>query len=395
MVKSLKPMLTFLLLFILFLLVPDFYIWRTFIRLRTPRLWQWLYWLPTLITWAAIIGWAVGGHAEWMLRLFSILLLCLALPKLLFALCVLIGRGVGLAFPSAVRIGKTAGVIAALISCGIGVYGFTLGWKQLRVVETSLTLPDLPAAFDGYRIVQISDLHIGTYGQDTTFVHRLIQQVRTLHPDLIVFTGDLVNSAPEELDGYQPLLSTLHAPDGVLSVLGNHDYCTYRRYDTPNGADQKLEELKERERAMGWDLMLNENRIIRRGTDSMVILGMENCSRPPFPSHGSLPDATRGISPDAFQILLTHDPSVWRREIVGSTPIRLMLAGHTHAMQFKIGRFTPIQWSYPEWGGLYREGNQYLYISLGAGGTVPFRFGAWPEINLITLHKSTAPHSGQ
>lgn len=380
-------MLIFLLLFILFLLLPDFYIWYTQVRRQMPRLWRWLYWLPTLVTWAAIIGWAVGGHAEWMLRLFSILLLCIAVPKLVFAIIALLGRAAGLLLPQARRVGKMIGAVAALAACGIGVYGFTLGWKQLQVVETTLTLPDLPDAFDGYRIVQISDLHIGTFGQDTAYVRNLIRQAHALHPDLIVFTGDLINSAPEELDGYDRLLSKLHAPDGVLSVLGNHDYCTYRRYDTPNGADLKLEELKQRERELGWDLMLNEHRILRRGTDSLVILGVENSSRPPFPSHGKLSDAVQGVSPDSFQILLSHDPSQWRREIVGATSIRLMLSGHTHAMQFKMGGFSPVRWTYPEWGGLYHEGDQYLYISLGAGGTVPFRFGAWPEINVITLRK--------
>ena len=208
-----------------------------------------------------------------------------------------------------------------------------------------------------------------------------------MRPDLIVFTGDLVNSAPSELDPFGEVLSRLEAPDGVFSVLGNHDYCEYNRYETSDGAARNLALLKQRERQFGWRLLLNEHRLIRRDRACIALVGVENDSRPPFPSRGDLKRAMDGLPEGMFKVLLSHDPTHWRREVLPTTDIQLTLSGHTHAMQLKIGGFSPSAWSYPEWGGLYREGERILLVSLGVGGTVPFRLGAWPEINAITLER--------
>ena len=259
--------------------------------------------------------------------------------------------------------GHAAGILAAAVVCVAFFYGFTRGWKRLETKEIEIASADLPTAFDGYRIVQLSDLHVGTFGSDTTYLRQLVEQVNALHPDMIVFTGDLVNDSAEELDPYLEILPRLSAPDGVFSILGNHDYCTYRRYDTADGAARNLAEVKCR------------------------LIGVENDGRPPFPSRGDLPRAMREVPENAFKILLSHDPTHWRREVLPRTDIQLMLAGHTHAMQLMIGDFSPAGWSYPEWGGIYRENGQTLFVSIGAGGTVPFRFGAWPEIDVITLRR--------
>lgn len=381
-------MILFLVVFILLLLLPDLYIWFAFVRETAPACWSTAYWLPTALAFAAAGAWVAGCHQEWLIKLFFGLLLCIAVPKLLFTVISLAGRGIGSFVPYASTVGNITGIVVGAATCAAFVYGFTHGWKRLEVKEVALASSRLPAAFDGYRIVQLSDLHLGTFGSDTGFVRELVGRVNALQPDMIVFTGDLVNNSPGELDPFLEILPQLKAPDGVFSILGNHDYCTYRHYDTADGAARSLAELKRLQRSFGWNLLLNGNRMIRRGPDSIVLIGVENDGRPPFPSRGDLTEATEGIPDDAFKILLSHDPSHWRREVLPATDIDLTLSGHTHAMQLMIGGFSPARWSYPEWGGLYRHGEQTLYVSLGAGGTVPFRFGAWPEINVITLHKT-------
>lgn len=381
-------MLFFLVIFVLLLLLPDLYIWFSFVRGAAPLIWSAAYWLPSALALTAMGLWMAGHHPEWLMKLFFGLLLCVAVPKLFFTVVSLVGRGVGLLVPYASTVGNITGIAVAAITCVAFFYGFTRGWKRLEVKETTFASASIPEAFDGYRIVQLSDLHIGTFGSDTTFIRELVERVNALRPDLIVFTGDLVNDSPVELDPYMEILPQLKAPDGVYSILGNHDYCTYRRYDTADGAVRSLAELKRRQSEFGWNLLLNENRTIRREADSIALIGVENDGRPPFPSRGDLTAAMKGVPEDAFKILLSHDPTHWRREVIPTTDIDLTLSGHTHAMQLMIGGFSPARWSYPEWGGFYRDGGQTLHVSLGAGGTVPFRFGAWPEINVITLQKT-------
>ena len=377
----------FIVLAILILTLPDLYIWFSFVRGNVGLVWKILYWVPLLAT-LMCIGFALMGvHQPLLLKLFFMLLLCIAIPKLLFTVVSLAGRGVGLLLPAAAKIGNWTGVAVSFVSIGIFIYGLTSGWKELVTKEITETSADVPEAFNGYRLVQLSDIHIGTFIGNEEFVQRLVKEVNDLHPDLIVFTGDLVNSSADELDNFMEILPQLRAKDGVYSILGNHDYCEYHHYDTPDGARSNLREVIRRERGFGWDVLLNEHRFIHRGTDSIAIIGVENEGKPPFPSFADLPKAMKGVSDDVYKILLSHDPSHWRREVLPETDIQLTLSGHTHAMQLMIGNFSPAQWAYREWGGAYQEDKHMLYVSLGIGGTVPFRFGAWPEINVITLKR--------
>lgn len=384
-------MTLFLILFLLLLLLPDLYIWFVFVRGVAGGGWTILYWTPTVLALVALGCWLGGVWQEGTVRLFVGLLMCIAAPKAVFSLCSLAGRGIGLLVPHAGRVGTVVGIVAAVGVCVASYYGFARGWKRLELQETSIVSEEVPAAFDGYRIVQLSDLHVGTYGSDTTYLQRLVDRVDGLRPDLIVFTGDLVNTSADELEPFLGVLSRLQAPDGVYSVLGNHDYCIYRRFDRPDEAARDRAVLIDRERAMGWDLLLNEHRILRRGADSIALIGVENDGRSPFTSRGDLPRAMRSLPEGVFKILLSHDPSHWRREVLPASDIQLTLSGHTHAMQLKLGDFSPSRWSYPEWGGLYREGEQQLFVSLGVGGSVPFRFGAWPEIDLLVLRCANRP----
>ena len=265
------------------------------------------------------------------------------------------------------------------------IYGCTSGLKKLVVHEHTLTFSNLPQEFDGYRIVQISDLHVGTYGKDTSFVSRVVGEVMAQKPDLIVYTGDLVNSNANEVEPFISLLSSLSSPDGVLSIFGNHDYCYYNHHHQMEAIRREQEALKANERKLGWQLLLNEHRVIERDSSQIAIVGVENVGKPPFPHYGDITKAMNGLKDSTFVILLSHDPSHWRMEVLPDTDIPLTLSGHTHAMQFRIGRLTPVVMRYPEWGGLYEENGQQLFVSTGIGGGIPFRFGAWPEICVLTL----------
>ena len=235
------------------------------------------------------------------------------------------------------------------------VYGFIFGWRRIVVRRAECFSPLLPKAFDGYRVLQLSDIHIGTFLQNQKFIHRLVDCVNAQKPDIIVFTGDLVNVSANEVIPFMKTLNKMHAADGIFSVMGNHDYCEY-------GEDKSV-----------GNIIRNQN----------ILQYMEE----KIGNYGDLKRAMEGLEKGTFKILLSHDPSHWRRGVLHQTDIALTLSGHTHAGQVKIGKFSPAKWAYNEWGGKYTEGGSMLYVSLGIGGTVPFRFGAWPEINVITLRR--------
>ena len=368
-------------LFVLFIDVVIF--------LRFQQVWPlWLcivWWLPTIVTAFLLIR----GKYWFSTRRYTMvmaLLLCVAFPKMLFVVCSWVGDLLGHVWPAVADIGIHISAVVAAIAFSITTYGFLWGWKRMKVRRLDLSFAQLPEAFDNYRIVQISDLHLGTLGKDTDFIKRVIARVNDLQPDAIAFTGDLINTSPDEATPFIEHLSRLKAKDGVFSIFGNHDYAPYSKRLPPRREDIKRP-LKEPELSMGWHLLLNAHHFIHRGEERIAIVGVENIGRPPFPRIGSLEDAIVGLPDDVFSILLSHDPSHWKREVVPTTDIPLMLSGHTHAGQIKIGRWSPAKWMYKEWTGLYHEGNQYLYVSQGTGARVPVRIGTVAEITLFCLHR--------
>lgn len=306
-------------------------------------------------------------------------------PTLLFDLFSTAGRWLAsaIAFMSATGLTiLTAIGIAAVIA---GVYGLIAGWKHVVVKEREIAFDTLPPSYDGYRIVQLSDLHIGTYRFDPRVVDRIVERVNALNPDLIVFTGDLVNRSPDELEPFIPALSRLTARDGVISIMGNHDYCVYGNFKTQRERVEAIHRLQSMQRdSLGWRLLLNENMTIGRDGQRIAIAGVENAGKG-FVDHADLRRAMRNVDPEMFTIMLSHDPCHWRNEILPDTEIPLTLSGHTHAMQFRLGPLSPSRLLYKEWNGLYRDGNRLLHVNPGTGSNVPFRLGAWPEINLLTL----------
>lgn len=259
-----------------------------------------------------------------------------------------------------------------------------------QINEITIEFADLPKEFDGYKIVQFSDFHVGTYGSDTAFVSEVVDVMNGLGADAIVFTGDIVNRRTDELLPFVEPLSRLHAPDGVYSILGNHDYGDYSTWKSPEEKADNLRLMRTLQKNMGWRLLDNSTAYLRSGGDSIALIGVENWGEPPFKTYGDLDKAYPVQSDSVFKILLTHNPMHWVNTIADndSVNIDLALSGHTHAMQMQIGGWSPSKWRYPTWGGLYSDkaGDHKIYVNIGLGTVaIPARIGATPEITLITL----------
>ena len=282
-------------------------------------------------------------------------------------------------------------IVAALIF-GVMWWGAIVTPGTIEVNEVELEFANLPDAFDGYRIVQWSDAHLGTYDGHTAIVEKQINTINALHGDMICFTGDLVSRETNEALPYRDLLASLHAPDGVFSVLGNHDYDNYVKWEDENAklADRKA--LCDLQTAAGWRLLNNDYVLIKRGDQQMVLIGTENYGDRVGEKRGNLAKAYSGLNDRNFKILLQHNPYAWRANTLTNSNIDLMLAGHTHAWQFMITlgkwRWSPAVIRYPEWGGAYNESDRWLYVNIGTGMVgPPMRIGATPEITVITLKK--------
>jgi len=286
-------------------------------------------------------------------------------------------------------ISQTGLALAAIPFTGI-LYGMIQGRFNFKVLEHKLSFKKLPKAFDGLRIVQISDIHIGSFFSNHKPVEAAIASINQLKPDLIFFTGDLVNNYAKETDGWIDIFSKLEAKIGKYSILGNHDYGDYGQYDSEEEKTANFEGVKQANRDMGFRLMLNESLKIQKDGEEFDLIGVENWGEGGFHKKGDLPKALQGVNPESFKLLLSHDPSHWDSQ-VRDTDIDLTLSGHTHGMQFgvEIGNFkwSPVKYRYPRWAGLYRESEQYIHVNRGFGYIgFPGRVGLMPEITLIELN---------
>lgn len=382
-----------LLILLILLLVPARGIDRMLLRTRWSKWARRLFYVPNialalLLTYAGVFESYSMQADRWKGVLLAVAL-CVLVPETLLWLCLLLSRALR-KWPRWSRALKYVGVFIAAAAFGSMIYGFTKGFKRITVVRFDYFSADVPPTFDGYRIVQLSDLHFGTLRAHPDVVGRIVDSVLAQQPDLIVLTGDLVNYHPEELEPFADDLKRLQAPDGVLSIMGNHDYLTYYDWHDDYARIAQVSALQDAQRELGWTLLLNANAVVRREADSIVFIGLENDGPPRFPALANLEKARKGLSDSAFQIVLEHDPSYWDRAIADSTALPLTLSGHTHGMQLRLFGWSPAAWFYPRWGGVYcDDGGQTLYVSQGVGQVLlPFRLGAWPEINLITLHSA-------
>lgn len=372
------------------LIATDGCIYARFLhRIKKHRIIKQFFWLPSLILAILLVFLTYGDNfspeRSHIIGIYLLVYMAITIPKSLFCICILLGRFFRLFSRRMESVMFYTGLTLGFLSMAMVIYGATEGWRHFQVKEVTFTSKDLPQAFDGYRIVQFSDLHIGTIAGYPKDVQRIVEIINAQQADLIVFTGDLVNHKADELEGVDSILSGLHARDGVYSVLGNHDYSTYLRWESPEAQNANLADLKRRQAGMGWKLLNNDHVILKRDSCAIALIGVENDGEPPFPQLGDLPKAMKGTE-GMFKVLLSHDPTHWRREVLPESDIQLMLAGHTHAMQFMIGGYTPAAWFYPENKGMYLENERGLYVNIGLGEVMlPFRFGAWPEITVITL----------
>ena len=287
-----------------------------------------------------------------------------------------------------------AGLITAAVPLTSLTWGIASGAYDYQVKRQTLLLPNLPAAFDGMKLGQITDVHSGSFYNPRAVLGG-IEMLLKEKPDLIFFTGDLVNDMATEMRDYQDIFSKVKAPLGVYSVLGNHDYGDYHfgREASPEKA-KNLKDVIETHKKMGWDLLLNENRRLKVDGEEIGILGIENWGMGRFPRYGKMELATKDTDDLAVKLLLSHDPSHWRAEVLQKYPqIDAMFSGHTHGMQFGVRtkdyQWSPVQYIYIEWAGLYQEQNQQLYVNVGYGFLgYPGRVGILPEITIFELKRA-------
>lgn len=286
-----------------------------------------------------------------------------------------------------------AGVTAGFMVFCVMWWAASINRFNYTVKNVDIISHDVPAGFNGYKILQFSDLHCGTYGNDTAFVDRIVKEINSQNPDLVVFTGDLVNRRTDELYPFVHVLSGIKAHDGVISILGNHDYGDYCNWPNTASKRKNLQEMISLHEKMGWRLLCNNNRIIGRNNDSIAIIGVENWGEPPFKTYGDLRASYPTLNDSVFKILLTHNPVHWEQNVMDndSADIALTLSGHTHAMQIEIGNWSPSKWRYSRWSGLYEsqtDNRKHLYINIGVGTVaIPARIGAAPELTVFTLRE--------
>lgn len=281
-------------------------------------------------------------------------------------------------------------VIAGIV--GSVLWGRYVTRLRLDVSQAELVSQRVPSAFDGFKIAHISDFHLDSFdkNKEMGFVEEIIDRIANEQPDIVCFTGDLVTVRSAQAIPYRRLLHKLSASGiPVYSVMGNHDYADYVWEFDESRRLADRDSLRQLMSEAGWRMLDNESEWLYRGSDSLLVAGVENIGEPPFSVYGDLGKALEGNYADnVFTILLSHNPTHWRSEVLPNTSIDLTLSGHTHAMQFRVGSWSPSKWKYPEFAGLYREGLQFLNVNTGLGGVGPkIRIGVKPEISIITLKK--------
>ncbi|WP_282179357.1 metallophosphoesterase [Maribacter stanieri] len=284
------------------------------------------------------------------------------------------------------------GLLSGFLPFFIILYAIFSAVYRFKVHLIRLKLETLPQQFNGIRIVHISDLHLGSFNYKYHILERAVKKINELNPDLIFFTGDLVNNFSWELRGWHTVLKKLKAKYGKFAVLGNHDYGDYSQWATPEEKRRNFNEIQEFYIKTDFSLLRNEAKLIEKANTSLSIIGVENWGNPEFKKYGDLQKAMKNVDGANFNILLSHDPTHWSEEVAHHTNITLTLSGHTHGMQaginFRTKKWSPIKYKYKHWAGLYKENNQYLYVTRGLGWMgFPGRLGMRPEITLIELYK--------
>ncbi|MBB6681481.1 metallophosphoesterase [Aequorivita sp. 609] len=316
-------------------------------------------------------------------------------PKILFVIIISILYFSNYVFSEteSLIIVPTVGLLAGFLPFFVIVYAIFKGAYKYKVYRIEVAHKELPEAFNGYKIIHISDLHLGSFNYRYRILERAVNIINELEADIIFFTGDLVNNYAWELNGWDKVLKELSAKTGKYAILGNHDYGDYSKWDSPEAKSENFEEIKSFYDKIDFKLLLNESVTLKRDNQEIAIAGVENWGLPPFRQDGDLLNALNNIEDIPFKILLSHDPTHWDEEVIKYTDVALTLSGHTHGMQAGINimgkQWSPIKYKYKRWAGLYTVENQNLYVTRGLGWLgFPGRMGMRPEITLITLKKS-------
>ena len=392
-------------IFIIYFLLT-FYASRSLKTLKVPRWVEWLFWLITIgvvihllyhwfcrgkVVWSAPQQYAIAGLLTWL-----IICLFVTLPLLLEDITRLIKAIFrkptnAPRIPSRRKFVSTLGWGLAAIPFASILYSIFKGKYNYKVWKYTLYFDNLPKAFDGYRITQISDIHCGSF-DNYEKIRYGVDLINSQKSDVILFTGDLVNNLANEVHNWKSLFATLQAPDGVFSIMGNHDYGDYSSWETPEAKQQNLEHLFDLQKQMGWQLLLNEHCYLERNGEKIALIGVENWGHGRFSKYGDLNKAMEGVNTEDFKILMSHDPTHWQEIVLPENKdIQLTLSGHTHGMQCGIEipgwlKWSPSQYIYKYWGGMYEEDGKYLNVNRGFGyHAFPGRLGVWPEITVIEL----------
>lgn len=358
--------------------------------------------LPTLSLLAFMLllfATRLGYNIKIMTWIVWVMLLTM-LPQNIYAIFYVINDIVGIFTKRSYKWLHYVGVVSAIIVA----FGIVVGMANrhnLEVREVTIYSKNLPKEFDGMRIANITDLHLGNLTPRDNYLEKIVTKLNEIEPDMLVFTGDMMNISAKEIEGLDGLFASVNAPLGRYAVMGNHDYGDYKKWKSEEAKEANLMAAYEAYGRVGF-VLLNDS--AAKVTDNRVqstydsirstigIIGVENCGRSPFPHYGDLAEATEGFEPSQFNILLSHDPHLWKEEVVGDEYqyIDLTLSGHTHSAQIGINfgnfKWSPSQWIFAQWDGLYQEGSQYLFISRGLGYVgIPFRLGMPAEIGVITM----------
>ena len=398
------------LIFIGFVLFIDFYAFQSVKTITKNKIVYVVYWLISaavifnVIYSIKSIGESRGLSQQVMLS-FGLLILTLA-PKII-ALIVLFGEDIFRVFKSGFNyfsstttsnyfpdrrafVSKMALGLAAIPFSSV-LYGMMRGKYNYKVIKHTLYFEDLPNAFDGYKLTHLSDIHSGSFDDKEKIAYG-IDLINEQASDVILFTGDIVNNTADEMIPWIPLFNKLKATDGKYAVLGNHDYGEYVSWKTPEEKERNFQDIKDIHPKIGFNLLLNESVYIEKGNEKIALVGVENWGTR-FKKAGDLNVASSNINKDDFKILMSHDPSHWEQEVkTHATNFHLTLSGHTHGMQFGIEipgiKWSPVQYIYKHWAGVYKELGKYINVNRGFGFLAfPGRIGIWPEITVITLKK--------
>lgn len=317
------------------------------------------------------------------------------IPKIIFVIIISILFFTSTIIPETISliIIPLIGLLSGFLPFFVIVYGIFKAVYHFKIYHIKIHFHDLPKSLEGLKIVHISDLHLGSFNYNYKILKKAVKLINTLNPDLIFFTGDLVNNFGWELRGWNYVLNKLNAKIGKYAVLGNHDYGDYSEWHSIEEKENNLNTIKQFYKTINFKLLLNESDTIEIKQEKITVIGVENWGKPPFKQYGNLNLSLKNVAPVSFKILLSHDPSHWQEEVIDKTDIALTLSGHTHGMQmgfkYRNMSWSPIKYKYQHWAGLYKHNNQFLYVNRGLGWLgFPGRIGMRPEISNIKFMSS-------